>query len=559
MAKTIKLASVLLKCSLGTGKTDGSQKTSVKYILNILMVVCLLPLLYFLFQGGILVQELFGSLDGNGMILRFLLLMISIFIFVMGIPACINTFYLSSNLNGLLVMPFSSIQITSAKFMVAAFYEYYISFAILAPILAGYGYAGNYPTLYWVGAVLTVLILPIIPLTYSAIISMLVMRVLGGAKNKQRTTMMGAIGSFLLLLIYEIISNATRGMKIETLEQTIAHLAKTLNTASAVFPNIPFVTNLMIKQDLLSLVWTILAVVVVFLVFLFLASRLYLAGAVGMQSASANHKALDEKTFEKANRPRSVEKSYLRKELKTILRTPAYYMQCLFLTLGWPLVILLPMLFSDAQKNEIATLEKLGTSLGNQGSSAYVVFGVVFGVTVFVAALNFIAPSSISREGQNFAFMKQIPVPYKVQLRAKRNAALCVCGIGSTVYLFLGELFLVLTKGFAWWIIPFTLITSFLVLVIVLDFEMIHGLAKPMLVWESEGEVMTKNVMGFLLFLLDLILCGGMVYLYFALPASIAEGSLLVIAGGVVAILAVLAFVVERIFYAYGIKRMETL
>lgn len=558
MGKTIKLASVLLKCGLGTGAADSEKKISGRTLISPILLLCLLPVMYYLFRGGIILQQLFGSMDGDGLILGFLLFLMSAFIFCTGIASCINSFYLSSNLNTLLVMPFTSAQITGAKFIVAALYEYSISLAVLAPILAGYGYAGQASLSFWIGAVLAVLLLPVAPMAYAAVISMIAMRFIGGAKNKERMTALGAVGGFIILMLYEIIQGATQGMKISALEDAVSHLAKTLKGLTVVFPDIPFLIRVMEEGDWLSVLWSILSVAAILLVFLFAAKYLYLAGAVGMQDTSASHKKMTKKQVQKESRSTDIVRSYTRKELRTIFRTPAYYTGCLFLTLGWPLILILPAFFSKAEQSEITGLEKLLLHANSPVYFIFLLFCIVFAITIFASTINGIAPSAISREGKSFPVMKQLPVPYRKQLKAKQNAALIVCAIGSGGYMLLGEIVLILLKGFPWWSIFPTILFNILLLYIIIDLEMIYGLMKPKLVWESEGDVASHNRIGFVLFLLGIVVGCVLVYGLNEWVKSLTCGPLEFMAG-LCGILAILAFLINRIFYLYGERRLEQL
>lgn len=71
MKKTIKLASVLLRCGLGAGTADGRKKTTSNFISSPILLLCLLPVMYYLYRGGMILAELFGRLDKEGLMLGF--------------------------------------------------------------------------------------------------------------------------------------------------------------------------------------------------------------------------------------------------------------------------------------------------------------------------------------------------------------------------------------------------------------------------------------------------------------------------------------------------------
>lgn len=558
MVKTIKLASVLLKCSLGTRTAEHNKKVTMAALVNPVLLLCLLPLIYYLFRGGIMAQELFGTVDNDGLILGLILFFISSFIFCTGIATCINSFYLSSNINNLLVMPFSAGQITGAKFMVAACYEYAISLVILSPILCGYGYSMRAPLSYWAGAVLAILLLPVVPLAYAATFSMIVMRFVIRAKNKDAMAQLGAGSLFIILLLFQMIEAATKGLKLSDMEAAVAYLAKILKGLTFVFPDITFLISIMKQGDWLSLLWCLLSVSAILVIFRFAAGHLYLAGAVDMQAMSSSHKKLTITQIKKQNRHTNIMLSCTRKELRIILRTPAYYTSCMFLTLGWPILVLLPTLFSKTEQSRILGLQKLMLRSGSSVYFIFILFCMVSGITIFTASTNGIAPLCITREGKSFYIMKQLPIPYRTQLRGKQNAALIICWIGSGGYILLAELLLIILKGFPWWSVFPTLLFNILLLYIIVDLEMIYGLLKPKLSWESEGEAASKNWFGFVFFLLNIV--WGCVFIYSVNEwvKSLTCGPW-IFTGGLCGILSILAFFVNRIFYLYGEKRLSQL
>ena len=80
-------------------------------------------------------------------------------------------FYFSSDIEYLLPLPIKPYQIVASKFTVTLFYEYITTFVIAAPPLIGYGYASSAGIIYWIIVLFTILLLPIVPLVYGGVIS----------------------------------------------------------------------------------------------------------------------------------------------------------------------------------------------------------------------------------------------------------------------------------------------------------------------------------------------------------------------------------------------------
>lgn len=138
-------------------------------------------------------------------------------------------------------MPFSSTQITGAKFIVAAFYEYYISLVAVAPLLVGFGYAGHASLYFWIGTAVTVLFLPLLP--YAAVISMLIMRVFGSARTNSAWQPLSAFGVVFFGMAFSMISNYVQHMHKANLEQTMEHMMALAKDIMWLFPDVPFFVN----------------------------------------------------------------------------------------------------------------------------------------------------------------------------------------------------------------------------------------------------------------------------------------------------------------------------
>lgn len=557
MAKTIKLASVLLKCSLGSGKTDEDHKISAKKVLNILMLVALIPIVVALFQVGLEGQRLFALLEGEEIMLNAILFLASLFIFVVGVFSCINTFYLSSNLECLLVMPFSSIQITGAKFIVAALYEYYISFAVVAPVLIGFGYGEKAPVMYWIGAALTVLLLPILPLAYSAIIAMLIMRLLGGAKNKQRMATLGAFGVVLGSAVFSVVSTYFQHMHSVAMQNMLDEIIKFSQNIMWIFPNVPLLTKVMHGHDLLSIAFALLVIIVSVVVFLFLANVLYLAGAIGMQDTSSKHIALNDTALDKASRQKGIVNSYMWKELKSVFRTPSYYISCFILTLSWPIIIVVPTFINAGISKSSEMLDAIATTTSDPVAMFARLFWLIVLANAFCTLTNQMAPSAISREGTSFPFMKQLPIPYKKQIKAKRNAALVICEIGGCLYMTIIVLYLAIAHGYPMWSVPVTAVISAILIFIIVDFQMILGLMSPRLEWESEVEAIKGGKFFIMFILFSFLSFIGLIAEWN--PLDFLHLTLWPLVGATVVIFLVIAFALDRLLYFYGVRKLNNL
>ena len=559
MKKTIELAKVLFKSSLNIKDTSGKKTQVGKIVLRIILLICIIPFIILLYNVGFLGYH-FDNQNGSTTFIGALIFVVSAGICLTGIAACINSFYFANNNNSLFVLPLNPTQIAGAKLIVATLYEYYLSFAILAPFLIGYGVAGEKSIIYWIGVVVAVLLLPIVPMAYAGIISIVFMRIFKGIKGKGKMPIISAIAVFIFTIIITALSRISDTMDVKSIEDVVTHLSDTLKKITVIFVDIPFISEALTKQNLLFLLLAIVVTAVVLLLFWIAAKYLYFSAAIGRGEKSASRRVLDATEVSKFSTPRGIAKSYTIKELRMVSRDSACFMQCFLLCLGWPVLIIASALFSQKGGYEVQLLDKL-ISLSEDFSIQFIciLFAVVLVVTLFAAAFNAMAPTAISREGKGYMLIKQLPIPYKIHLKAKRNAALCISAIGSTVYLLIGGILLIILKGFPWWAVLLGLVMNFLLLIIILDIEMILGLQKAKLDWESESDIMGKNIIGVVIFFLGLVVVAVVAMLAVSLYLSdltiqpMLFGAILIVA------LAILAFVFEKILYTYGPKKMEAL
>ena len=559
MKKTVKLAAVLFKSSLNIQDASSKKKQIVKLIFWIVCAICIAPLIFLLYNAGHFGYLLFEQKHESDALIAAVMFVISAGICITGIPACINSLYYSDNNNSLFVMPLKPTQIAGAKLIVATVYEYYLSFVLLAPFLIGYGVAAGKSIIFWVAVLIAVILMPIVPMAYAGIISVLFMRLFKGIKGKNKMPIIAAIAVFSSTLLISAFGNLHGSMSLKSMEALALHLAGVFKKLTMIFPDIPFISTALSNQHFVSGIMAIIFSALVLILYWALTKAFYFAAAVGRTEKSASKRTLDDSEMSKYTQSQSILKSYTKKELKTLMRDSSCFMQCFLITLGWPLILIATAMFSNQAGFEGELIHDLiSSSVKNSPHFVAVLFAVVFGATLFAAALNAIAPTAISREGKGYMLIKQLPIPYKTQLIAKRNAAFVVTFLGSGAYILIGGIILIIINGFPWWGVLVGLLMNFFILVILLDIEMLIGLMRARLDWESESDIMGKNIVGVIVFFIGLAILGGLFLLFNTKLAHISISPIL-FGAVIIVVLIVLAFLCERILYSYGPKKMEAL
>lgn len=563
MRKYLVLTGKLLKSGLGDMAASGNNKRKKgrgrlklgQGVLWLLILVCLFPMIGMLFQLGKGAYALLAPIGQEGIALEFAFFTGSLMSLILGFPMIISVFYMTGDVEKLLYLPLHSWQIVAAKFTVSLVYTYMTSLYFLCPFLVGYGISAGAGVLYWINALLAVIFVPVMPLVYSGLFSMILMRVFKRAKNKDFLSVI----SVLLTLVFAFgLSSITSGMGDMSGEAMVELLMRGRNSLmgfmNGIFPSLRFLEKGVAEGSLLSMLIFLGITAAAVVVFLLIAEKLYFSGAMGMRETTARRKAVSEKESRKLNRRKSARKAYLQKELKLLFRTPIYFMNCAMLVFLWPLLVLIPMAVSFG-KNGLDMMELfLMIDFKSKAACAVVLF-VVLCISLASGMFNYVAGTAISREGKNFTFMKVIPVPYKTQLQAKLLSALSVGVGGTTLYCIIILFVLIIGFGLpAWTLVP-SVIGSILANLIQCLIQLFMDLFHPKLNWESEQQAVKQNMNVIFGMLLNMAAGAGLAILIFWLNKVLAL-PVMAFSGIVCIVLAVLAFGLYEAVMAYGIRQI---
>lgn len=557
MRKYLLLTRKLFKSGLG-GFGGGNKKKkrfrAGNTILMVFLLICLLPFMGAVYVFGGEAYRAMAVIGQEGVALSMAFFAASILNLVLGFPMLISVFYMTGDVERLMYLPVRPWQIVGAKFTISLIFTYLGSFYFLLPFLAGYGIAAKAGIMFWVLAVLALFLLPVIPLVYCGIISMLLMRVFRRAKNKDFLTVASVVLS--LCLAFAISSVANIDLESVALQELLLKGQNSLmGLMNGIFPALQFLEKAVAEGSILSLL-IFLAVTAAFMVVFFLiAERLYFTGAMGMRETTAVRKKLSEGESRRLSRRKSVGRACFLKEVRLLVRSPIYFMNCVMLVFLWPLFILIPLIIQGLQKETLGVRELLGMiSMEGTGGAAITLF-VVLCISLGAGMFNYIGGTAISREGKNLYFMKIIPVPLKVQLRSKLLTAVCFGVAGTTLYCTVFLVASVFLFGLPAWTLPFALVSSVSANVLQCSIQFFVDLFHPKLNWESEQQAVKQNFMVILGTLLNLTVgavLGVLVFVFYGILSL----PLPAYAGLVCLVFTVLAFALYKLVLAYGVKRI---
>ncbi len=552
MKKFLLLTKVLLKTGFGNGiySEDGKGGNLKKTILYIFLGICMIPVIGMM---GYLGYAGYNLMDGfnTGILLGITCYIGVFFAFFTGMTMCVGIFYNSSDTEFLLPMPFKAEQIVGAKFMTMYVYTLVTDLLIVFPVFVGYGIAGNEGVSFWLIATLVTLIIPITPLVYGSVVSMIIIRVFKRARNKDFITVISSIFAVVMVVAINAFTNSTADVSdTEMISVILDKGTSIMDTMGNIFPNTTLAEKAISNENPVMLLLFLLSALAFVILFILVAKAIYIKTVVVMSSAVSKKKVMTQSELKKAVKKNSKVKAYVLKELKLVFRTPIYFMNCVMLSLIWPVIVLIPALMQIVNGGE-ETVETAEPSMGIGLFDSDIIGGicmlVVFGVTILAISFSMMSTTCISREGKNVIFMKYIPMSYEKQLISKIIPGILVTLVTGTVYSAIGMLVVGIIYEIS---IPplaavLAIIISILTCVLFNFVDIISDILKPKLEWQTEQAAVKQNFVAIIPMFLTMILgvlMGVGAFMLYALIESVYMIALIAIA-----ILAILSFVFYKI------------
>lgn len=513
MHKYLSLTRVLLKNSLGM-MSDGKSRKALNTVLYIVLAICMVPLsftLYMMFDAA-MTQLL--PLQQEGAVLALGFHISSLVTFLFSIFLIPSIFYFSKDSETLLALPLPPQTILSAKFSVCLVYEYAFTLIVCVPLFLAYANHAQISIVYILFAILLFMSLPIYPLVLSSIITMLLMRFVPFFKNRDRFNMIAGILSIVFAFSFSFLMNSSTMTNDPNalITMLVQGHNSMISLFSRIFPAIPFAANAVIDGDAVSLVIYLLITAAALGVLVLLGRWLYFKGAIGFSETKSSRKALSAKDYSRVLRHSKV-RTYLIKEMRLLIRTPVYALNCIGMCLLMPIMLLVIFLTTDTD-TLLQQLPDITPYL--DGKLPYAILaGMAIGF--LFSNLNLISATAISREGTNLSFMKYIPMTLKEQLHAKVLSGILM-SVVSMLLTMLCFYYLLPIFPLFWYLLAAasSLITIVLGNYASLALDILH----PKLVWEQEAAAVKQNMSGIVSMLAGMAMMVVTAALLFVLPSD---------------------------------------
>ena len=444
-----------------------------------------------------------------------LLLMNFFILFAESIFETLNSLYFSKDLKQFLTMPIKPWKLILAKIINIIKSEYMMELLMLFIPMCVYGYYDFFreipDLLYFTYTIIVLLLLPVIPIFITSLIVSIIMRATHKIKNKNKVLYIVAI---LTIIAVSMIGMNFKNDSIRINYRIVDFTDMLLRTngmsedLSEKFIFLKPIMNIMNNYDnfdgLKNLLLFVAETIGIAGICLTLMSKIYLKGAIGTvvgNGQSNNIQKTGRLTLKDVTKKNKVF-TYIIKEIKTLIRTPIFAIQCIIMPTIYPLIVyFIIMGFAFFSRYlDYNLLEAINYKFNNiQGLIVFIGVGQVFFM------MNFTSIIAISRDGFNSKFMKFIPIELSKQFNIKSRLGIVL----NTIPAILMTIFF---NSITHNIINSLLIFAILMLLNIMGekLKIIIDLMKPWLDWKTEYAMMKQNTNVFYELFYTLIVLGAL-------------------------------------------------
>ena len=321
-----------------------------------------------------------------------------------------------------------------------------------------------------------------------------------GVKNKDRFKLIAPLLGIALALVLSFAFSGTSELSEADLLNALTQANSMVEMISDSLPIIKPGINAIVNSSFIEFVKLLGITAIFYIVFILIGNKLYFRGAVGNLSSGAKKgKNITGKDI-KIN---SVGKSYVAKEFKMLFKNPIFFVQCVLPAVLMPVVFLGIFIVSISSNNSQDAINEFQNVL-NGFIETPVGLAIIIAITEFLTSMLYIAPTAISRDGQNAIFMKYIPVQYYKQLLYKGIPNVVFGTVTSLIVLIF---IFVLIKPSLVFLLTAGILNLVLLILQTLLMELVD-LRKPKLEWSTEYAVVKQNMNLLWPFVLNLLEIG---------------------------------------------------
>ena len=449
-----------------------TKKINKKSIYFWLLIILSIAMIYISYKG----IDFFQSNGMPEMFLNIYLIFLAILLTFQISVVATNVFFFSKDLEFILPLPVTSKELLVAKFNTILFMAYIAEAMFgLFPLML-YGFMNFTTFWYFIWLLIILLIVPIIFITITSFLVILLMKIFSFIKSK--VVLQNIISVILILGLLQVE------------QMLIGSIDNIKETNNMILP----IINILTSGDFLSSLGNILIILVIdailLILFILISQKLYLKLILKNISSNRRLKRAEKKEINIKNKNNNLKYSYIKKEIKMLIKQPIFFMQTIFPVIMVLLtLIIIANVFIPVIDSTIQNDETIKNSIASLSFSAEMIC-VILGILQCIFSIPKLSLTAISREGKNAIFMKYIPVSLYKQFLYKNVLQIIVNIVVSIVVL-----------GLIYYYIPaIGLINILLMFIISIFINLINSylmvivdLRKPYLNWNSEYSVIKRN------------------------------------------------------------------
>lgn len=484
MNKIVSLTKVLIKNSFQKYNENNKNKNIVgKVILYILLGAYLMGIFAFLSYGLISTLK---QANQESMFIGIFLLGLALLTIIQSIISATNVFYFSKDIEYILLLPLKPKEILISKLNVILITEYIMEIIFAVTPITIYGIITLQGPMFYIISLLVLIVFPIIPILIATFIIMIIMSFSKRFKNKDRFRLIAPLIGIILAVIMSFSLSGTTNYSEEDLLNSLKQANSMVEMVSDNLPIIKPAINAIVNSSFVEFLKLLGITLILYIVFILIGNKIYFRGVIGNLS-SGTKKGKEVKL--KKIKTNSIGKSYIIKEFKVLLKNPIFFIQCVLPSVLMPIIFLGIFIVTLNTNNSQEALNEFKSVLGIYIETP-IGLAIIISVTEFLTSMLYIAPTVISRDGQNAIFMKYIPISYYKQLIYKGIPNIFFGTITSTIVI---AFIYILAKPSLLFLLTVFIINLILLILQTLLMELVD-LRKPKLEWTTEYAVVKQNL-----------------------------------------------------------------
>ena len=402
----------------------------------------------------------------------------------------LNSLYYSRDLKILLRMPIKPRDIVHGKLLKLIVAEYQMESIMLMIPMIVHGVMHSVGLEYYLYTAIIMLILPVIPISITAVVVAFIMRFVNIMKNKTKamyiTIILTILGLNIILSVFGGQLSIAKLLSDEVLNTENGISREISNGFKLISPILSSLENYDNVDGIKSILIYVIESIIIYVIAVILIAPVYLKGAIGT-IAGGNKKLRKEnieltiKDFERC----SLKDAYISKEYKVLRRSPIFFIQCIIMPLLTAVIMFIVSVYlyktiNNIEANVLYQIRNIMITSLMAGGFACVI--------QLLYMLNFASIIAISKEEKAAIITKYIPVRLSRQLNLKLLIGKAINFISCLPIIFL------------YYACTNNVLYSILVLIMAINLNLVDNKIKilidlnnPRTDWDSEFAMMKQN------------------------------------------------------------------